>query len=260
MTKRGILLVCGAALLVVALLIGGRLLKDMLPEKDPEPVAMPTLPAQTAAPTETGPSEAVPTEPEPTEPEIRLDAEQLKEIGPDVYAWIKIEGSDIDYPIVQSPTDDEYYLRRDPKGKRDTKGCIFTEHRYNSTDFRKDPVTLIYGHNMRSGTMFGTLLKLYTDSAFLEEHPYITIYTAEGTLQYGVFAAVPYNKYHIMYNYDFSDPSEYQLFLNRIHAVRDMNARFVPEYEPKPGEDHIIVLSTCYGDDERFLVLATLLS
>jgi len=256
--RRRIFLACGCLLLAAALAVGILLWRN-LSDAGPEPYTMPTLPAATAAPTDTASTDPLSTEPEPTEPEVRLDPEKLKEIGPDVYAWLKIEGSDIDFPIVQSPTDDTYYLRRDPQGNKDNNGCIFTEHRYNSTDFLSDPVTLIYGHNMRSGAMFGTLLKLYTDSAFLEEHPYITVYTTQGTLRYGVFAAVPYNSHHILYSYDFSDPGRYQTFLNRIHAVRDINARFVPEYEPEPGVDKMIVLSTCYGKDGRFLVLATLL-
>ena len=68
---------------------------------------------------------------------------------PDVYAWLSLPGTRIDYPIVQRFGDDSYYVQRDLDGKHDPAGTLFTEYQYNSKSF-EDPVTIIYGHHMRN--------------------------------------------------------------------------------------------------------------
>ena len=94
----------------------------------------------------------------------QVDFEELQKINPDVYAWIQIPGTNINYPILQSVTEaDDYYLNTTIDGKTGYPGSIYTE-KYNSTSFT-DPVTVIYGHNMKEGTMFADLHK-YTDKTF----------------------------------------------------------------------------------------------
>ena len=92
----------------------------------------------------------------------QVDFEALQEINPDVYAWIQIPGTNVNYPILQSVTEaDDYYLNTTIDGKAGYPGSIYTE-KYNSTSFT-DPVTVVYGHNMKEGTMFADLHK-YTNS------------------------------------------------------------------------------------------------
>lgn len=81
----------------------------------------------------------------------------------DMAAWLQIPGTDIDYPVMWTPRDEEYYLRRGFDGARNQNGCLILD-----TDSCLDPLTtnlIIHGHNMRSGTMFGTL-EDYEDEAY----------------------------------------------------------------------------------------------
>ena len=102
-------------------------------------------------------------EPEPEAPavEIPIDFASLQARNPDVYAWITVPGTQVDYPILQSASDNGYYLDHTIDGEEKPEGSIFTEN-YNSKDF-EDPNTVIYGHNMKNGSMFRTLHDYMTE-------------------------------------------------------------------------------------------------
>lgn len=190
--------------------------------------------------------------------ESPVDFASLWEVNQDVYAWLNIPGTEISYPVVQHPEVDEYYLRRDLEGNYSSEGTLFTEKTYNSTDF-SDPAIIIYGHQMQSGTMFGKLQEIYSDPASFDEHQEIIIYLPVEEKHYAVFAAVPYDKWHILYNYDFSDPEIFQVFLDKIYSTRSLNAVFSQQVEVST-DDHLLILSTCLKGDsnKRYLVLAAL--
>ena len=89
-------------------------------------------------------------------PEKEVDFADLQEnTNGDIYAWIHIPDTKIDYPVLQHPTDNSYYLNHNLDGSRGYPGCIYTED-YNKKDFT-DPNTVLYGHNMKNGTMFAGL-------------------------------------------------------------------------------------------------------
>ena len=94
--------------------------------------------------------------------------------NPDVFAWLTVEGTRIDYPVAQHPRDDTYYLSHDIDGKETYYGAIFTEL-VNKITF-EDPVTIIYGHAMLDDSMFGSL-DYFAKPAFFKEHERITIDT-----------------------------------------------------------------------------------
>ena len=96
-----------------------------------------------------------------------IDFASLTAQYPDVYAWITIPGTRIDYPIVQHPSDNGYYLNHTVDGRKRIEGAIYTEN-YNSKDF-SDPNTLIYGHNMKNGSMFRALNNM-TDKEYFWRH------------------------------------------------------------------------------------------
>ncbi|MCD8326346.1 MAG: class B sortase, partial [Lachnospiraceae bacterium] len=158
------------------------------------------------------PAEETEEEPEEEEYESPIDFVSLWEISEDVYAWIDIPGTDISYPIVQHPTDDEYYLKKAIDGTYDSNGSIFSQATYNSTDMT-DPVTVFYGHNMKSGAMFGYLEETYSDAEKFAEYNEIIIYLPEEELHYQVFAAVPYSSSHILYYYDMSNENRFESFI-----------------------------------------------
>lgn len=116
-------------------------------------------------------SEEVKKEPEDegskSKVDIPIDFAALKEKNPDVYAWISIPGTAIDYPVLQRENDNTYYLDHTIDHEEKTEGAIFTEN-YNNTDF-EDPNTVIYGHDMRNGSMFKGLLD-YRDKTFFDQN------------------------------------------------------------------------------------------
>lgn len=114
-----------------------------------------------------------------------LDLEALQSINPDVLGWIMIPDTELSYPLLQGE-DNQYYLKRDWTGALDTGGAIFLEVS-NNRDF-SDFHTIIYGHRMRNGTMFGTL-KYYNSPDFWQAHPSIYIVTESHIRQYDIFAA-----------------------------------------------------------------------
>lgn len=188
---------------------------------------------------------------------IPIDFETLWEKNPDIYAWLSIEGTDIEYPIFQHPTDDEYYLNHTIDHKSGLPGSIYTEATYNGKDF-SDRNTLIYGHNMKNGTMFGQLDK-YKDPNYLKEHDTIVIYTPEHIYTYKVFAAITYDNRHIMYSFDFDKEAGMQSFLDSIRSVNNLNT-YIDETVEVTSSDRIITLSTCNGNKkQRFLVEAVLI-
>ncbi|MDO4811168.1 MAG: class B sortase [Eubacteriales bacterium] len=178
--------------------------------------------------------------------------------NPDVYAWLYVPGTNIDYPVLQSPTDDSYYLARDINGDYLPAGSVMSEHAYNGTDF-SDPVTILYGHCMMSGAMFGQMQSYYSSENGLEDYKTIEVYTPDKRLEYEAFAAVPYDMRHILYNYDFSNPRIFFSFFKSIVSIRSFNANINPDEKPRYG-DHVLILSTCLKGDStrRYLVMAKL--
>ncbi len=185
-----------------------------------------------------------------------IDFDSLKETNPDIYAWIEIPDTKINYPIVQSAEDDTYYLNHTIDGKSGYPGSIYTES-LNAKDF-SDYNTVIYGHNMKDGSMFQGL-HAYEDSQYLTEHPYVYIYTSEKKLTYRIFAAVVYGNEHILNSYDFTDAYQRQLYLNSVLGSRNMKDSR-DESVQVDTDSHILTLSTCIGGqpENRYIVEAVL--
>lgn len=104
---------------------------------------------------------------------IPVKFEELQAVNPDIYAWITVPGTVIDYPILQHASDNTYYLMHNIDGSYGYPGCIYTEN-MNSKDFT-DNNTVIYGHNMKNGSMFAQLHK-FEDPDFFNENREVLIY------------------------------------------------------------------------------------
>lgn len=187
-----------------------------------------------------------------------VDFEALHAVNEDIYAWLDIPDTQISYPILQHPEDDTYYLRRSMDGQSDRNGVIFTEATYNGRDF-SDPVTVAYGHNMYNGQMLSTLQREYSSAEMLATHEQIVVYLPDRELHYTVFAAVPFDNRHILYNYDFTNRRTFRLFFNEILSVRTLDAVFA-EDAAVLADDRALILSTCLSanQNERFLVCGKL--
>ena len=186
--------------------------------------------------------------------EIPIDFAVLKKANPDIYAWIEIPGTNVNYPIVQSAEDDSYYLNHTIDGKEGYPGSIYTE-KINAKDF-SDFNTVIYGHDMKDGSMFKDLHK-FEDAAFFEGHDKVTIYTETEEKTYRIFAAVVYDDRHLMYSFDNENVEDRKAFLQSLKESRSMRNQFRSDVAVDENS-HIITLSTCIGGqpDKRFLVEA----
>lgn len=191
-------------------------------------------------------------------PEKNINWTSLKEENEDIYAWIYIPETNIDYPILQHSTELSYYLNHNLDGSEGYPGCIYTQN-LNSKDFT-DPNTVIYGHNMKNGTMFQNL-HLYEDATFFEENRYVFIYTPKQVYVYEIFAAYEGSDVHLLYNFDFETASSFQMYLDSVRNVRDMNSHIKEDVEVT-SKNHIITLSTCISNKpkNRYLVQAVLIN
>ena len=198
-----------------------------------------------------------PTAPEPKERENNpVDFEGLMQFNPEVYSWIYIPDTSISLPVCQSKEDDNFYLSHDVYKDYSFPGAIYSQS-MNKTDY-SDRVTVLYGHNMANGTMFGNL-HMFSDEDFFNSHPYFYVFTKDRKLTYEVISAHPYDSRHIMYSYDFSKDDVFKSWLD--NALKP-HASF---YNARPVNldlnSKILVLSTCANSsDGRYLVQGVLIN
>lgn len=180
-------------------------------------------------------------EEDPTAQQLeQTDLNALRQVNGDVLGWIHIPGTKIDYPILQG-ADNEYYLKRTWKGHRNHVGSIFLETQ-NSRDFT-DWNTIIYGHNMSDGSMFGGLEK-YRKQDYWEKHPYIYIVTEAGVLRYEIFSSYVANVDSKTYGLSFRQTQTREDFLTMALEQSQIDTGISPAIT-----DQILTLSTCSGGE-----------
>ena len=192
-------------------------------------------------------------------PEKNLDWAELLAQNEDIYAWIYIPGTNIDYPVLQHPTDDLFYLDHNLDGSAGYPGCIYTEPSWNNRGFM-DRNTVLYGHDLLDGTMF-TQLHNFEDEAFFQANRYAFIYTPEEVYAYDLFAAYEFTDEHILYTYNLGSDVGYQEYLDMIFATRDMGAHFRDGVQVGI-QNKIITMSTCIAEkpNNRYLVQGVLIN
>ena len=190
--------------------------------------------------------------------EIPIDFAQLQAQNPDIYAWIQIDGTNINYPVAQSATDNEYYLNHTIEGQEGYPGSIYTEN-WNTKEFT-DFNTVIYGHDMKDGSMFQNLHN-YADASYMQQHPNVVIYTPEKKLTYQIFAAVVYDDRHILHSFDYAFADQRQV-ISGFYLQFQKSGNVIRDDVSVNTDSRILTLSTCMTgqDDKRFLVEAVLIS
>lgn len=190
-------------------------------------------------------------------PEKNLDWASLYAENKDIYAWIYIPGTQVDYPVLQSASDDTYYLNHNIDGSYGKPGCIYTE-KINSKDFTNYN-TVLYGHNMKNGEMFGCLHD-YEDKTFFDENPYVYVYTEEKTYVYEIFAAYTATNAHILNTNDFSTQEGFADYLDNVVYNKALTGNFRNDTRVT-SDNRIITLSTCTSNSsKRWLVQAVLVN
>ena len=242
-------LLAGVIVLVVLILL---IPKNQEPAPT-EPSTEVTTEATTEAPTETEET----TEPEETEPQMLEHMAELYAQNPDIVGWIRIEGTELDYPVMYTPDDEEKYIRADFEGNVDLSGLPFIDK-----DCTVDPESqalIIYGHNMKDGTAFRTLLS-YEKKDFLEEHPtiyYSTLYEERTYEVLAMFYDQIYLKSATNFKfYQFIDPETEEDFLEGIEYFQKKSIHktdVTAEYG-----DSLLTLVTCayHVDNGRYVVVA----
>ena len=206
----------------------------------------------------TVPEKADPEKEEPEDPDawwwrdVSVDVAALQKINPDVMGWIRFDDTaavGIDYPVLAAEHADSY-LRRDMYGEHSLPGSIFSMDE-KSLDLEW-PHTLLYGHNMRDGSMFSAL-PLYEDQEFWEANRYFTVYTAKAAYRYEIFACFTADVTGDVYliQHDWGEEYEQYVKFLRASSAYDTGVRVRPEA-------YTMTLSTCTdrGYDWRYTVHA----
>lgn len=182
---------------------------------------------------------------------ISVDFKTLKQKNPQILGWIYMEALDISYPVVQGK-DNDYYLHRTIEGNYNFAGSIFMDWE-NSRDF-KDCNTVIYGHNMADGSMFGKLKKITLEGAY-DISPYVWILTEDNNYRYEIFSAQVVTVASECYTLFAQPDDNYLSFLERM----SLNSGIQTEQKNFNIDNRVLTLSTCTGDgtnQDRYVVQA----
>ena len=167
--------------------------------------------------------------------EEALGLEALREINGDVFGWLSIEGAEIDYPVLQGESNNEY-LRSDIYHEYQQAGCIFADYR---CDVLRGKNLVIYGHNMDDGSMFGKL-KRYLKQDFYDENPCFYLYTEEGTYCCQVFSVYQTTTEDFYAQMEFASDEEFQSYLDKYKSQSAIKTSVTPK-----ASDRVVTLSTC---------------
>lgn len=181
--------------------------------------------------------------------------DELRKQNSDIYAWIYIPDTNINYPVLQSSTDDNFYLDHDVYKNYSFPGAIYSQV-CNKKDW-SDRVTVLYGHNMASGAMFANL-HYFSGASFFDSHPYIYVYGENRKLVYQVVSAFAYDNRHIMNSFDFTDDKVFEDWLemtkNPHSTIKNVRDGIELNLDSK-----MLVLSTCLNSGSgRYLVQGVL--
>lgn len=187
---------------------------------------------------------------------ITVDFDALRAINEDVVAWVYIEDTGINYPVVQGE-DNEYYLHHTFERKENFSGAIFMDITCRP-DFTSDN-SILFGHNLRTGEMFGMLKRLYdteySEDADWKKHPVIWVVTPDAAMEYRIFAAreISAEQDIDVYMVDFAQPADYLAWLGQQKSA----SLYDTGTDISSGEP-MLTLSTCTSDTEdgRFVVQA----
>lgn len=192
---------------------------------------------------------------EKSEEEFSVDFAALREMNEDIIGWIRFEEpAEINYPVVKG-RDNEEYLTRTFWANDNKLGTLFID--VNNSPAFTDRNTIIYGHNMKNGTMFAQLLK-YKDEEFFNAHPYFYVYTPDGKeLKYQVAVAGIVKDVAENYRQQFDTDEEFAQYLEMIKGTS-----MYPTNVDANMMSQILTLSTCTNqvEDDRFIVQAVKIS
>lgn len=174
--------------------------------------------------------------------------EELKSINSDYKMWIQIENTNINYPVVQG-SDNDYYLKHNFRKESNISGTVFVE---SANDIDNDKNIILYGHNMRNGTMFNNITN-YKEESFFNEDNKISIIMNNTLYEYEVFSVYVKNVSEVNLAIGFASEDE---FIN--YAYNEAEESLYKKDVDFSAEDNLITLVTCSYEftDARTIVVA----
>lgn len=219
-----------------------------------------TVKAQESSEQEEAPSEGMPTTGISYESadDAEIDFTALQAENEDIFAWIHIPGTDIDYPVLQSVEADDYYESHDAFGQESETGALYTElaNLKNMCDFN----TVIHGKSSKEEDLFAELTN-YTNPDFFDEHSEIYLYLDGNLLTYEVFAAYEREDTSLIRTYDFTYMTGCQEFLDDLYNTRTMGKIIKEGWEGVTPYHFLLTLTTKKNpaDDKQLVVVAALI-
>ncbi len=183
---------------------------------------------------------------------FNLDFDNLRRQNKDIIAWIYSPDTQMDYPVVKTDNND-YYLRRLLNGKWNIAGTIFMDYR-NSRDF-SDLNTVIYGHNMTNGSMFGDIHK-YSNVDYYNQHPDIYIITPEKSYKMEIVSGfLTQDTDDLVYNNFRQDSEKHSRFIS--HIIQNSDLDFGADIKEN---DKLVTFSTCSftAETDRYILTGVL--
>ena len=177
-----------------------------------------------------------------------VDFEKLKKTNEDVVGWIKVKGTNIDYPFVQA-SNNEFYLDHSFDKTYNKAGWVFLDYRNNINELNKN--TILYAHNRKDGTMFETLKNVITKQWDEEQdNLIIKMFTEKENLEWQVFSVYTIENTDDYLKINFNSNEEFNNFANKLkkRSVFDFNTNILED-------DNILTLSTCYINNQKRVVL-----
>jgi len=177
--------------------------------------------------------------------------ETLLKKNNDTVGWIQINNTKVNYPVVQADSN-SYYLNRDYFKKKNSMGWIFMDYRNNIENLDRN--TIIYGHNIKQGIMFGTIKNMMNKSWYSNaNNQLITFNTLNKNMKWKIFSLYQINETEDYLKTEFESDDDYMNFLNMLknRSKNNFNVELTPESK-------ILTLSTCFSHTTRHVVHAVL--
>lgn len=181
--------------------------------------------------------------------DFAVDFDSLHAVNEDVAGWIWMQDTVVNYPVLHSKKNNDEYLYTTYDGKQNSSGSIFADYR-NNAGFVDDN-TVLYGHNMKNGSMFAFLKKM-TGQEYYDTHKEFYILTPEGNRRYEIISVFQVDALSSLYDRQFETAEDKQEWLNRVLQKSAILSPFSASIE-----DTFVMLSTCVsGDDLRARIVA----
>ncbi len=183
-----------------------------------------------------------------TKDDYQVDFKKLKEENPDTVAYLKVNNTNIDYVVVKGK-DNNFYLNHNFLKKKNVAGWIFADYRNSFTG--NDKNIIIYGHNMKDGSMFDSLKKVITKEWYQNpNNQIIPLITENNTYKYQVFSTYSIKPEDYYITTDFTSDKDYLAFINKLKS------RSVYDYQVNLEDTkQILTLSSCLTDGSKRVVL-----